>query len=393
MGVRVGEDTRVASTPVIDSDQHLYETRTVWGDHIDPGMRAEALRIEDDELGYPWLMWRDRKLGAVDVQYPRQTSELGERRERIRAGLPNDRDYDEELPRDYWDASARADQLANMGVDEAVVFPNFGLLWERPLDEADLGALTANMTAWNRWCGTVAADGRGQVHPVAHCTLRDADWLHAELTRLERDSVRLAMIAPATVDGRPLSHPDHDPIWRAFVEHGVTPLFHVANQKRPFEAGWYTEPEDSFVPPLESVFLWVPGALGATDLILNGVFDRIPELKLGIVELSAVWVPMFVMMLDGGYDFTTKLNGRAIAELQRRPSEYFYDRVRVSSFSYELPSRLTKQTRDIYMACSDYPHSEGTATPIADYANSVRPCSPEDAPAFFGENASFLISR
>ena len=38
-----------------------------------------------------------------------------------------------------------------MGVDEAVVFPNFGLLWERTLDD-DLGALTANMTAWNRWC-------------------------------------------------------------------------------------------------------------------------------------------------------------------------------------------------------------------------------------------------
>lgn len=384
----------MASTPVptriIDSDQHLYETRTVWADHIDPARRDDALRIEDDDLGYPWLMWRDRKLGAVDVQFPHQTTELGERRERIRAGLPALGDYDADLPLDYWDASARADRLAAMGVDEAVVFPNFGLLWERPLDE-DLGALTANMTAWNRWCATVATDGCGRVHPVAHCTLRDPDWLTAELARLERDNVRLAMIAPATVDGRALSHPDHDPIWRAFVDHGVTPVFHVANQRRPFDAGWYTEPEDSFVPPLESVFLWVPGALGATDLILNGVFERFPELKLGIVELSAVWVPMFVMMLDGGYDFTTKLNGRAIAELSKRPSEYFYDHVRVSSFSYELPSRLMQQTRDIYMCCSDYPHSEGTATPIADYAASVRPIAPDDAPAFFGANASFLL--
>ena len=38
-----------------------------------------------------------------------------------------------------------------MGVDQAVAFPNFGLLWERTLDE-DLGALTADITAWNRWC-------------------------------------------------------------------------------------------------------------------------------------------------------------------------------------------------------------------------------------------------
>ena len=42
---------------VIDSDQHLYETRTTWLDHIDPGRRDDALRIVDDELGYPWLSW------------------------------------------------------------------------------------------------------------------------------------------------------------------------------------------------------------------------------------------------------------------------------------------------------------------------------------------------
>ena len=86
--------------------------------------------------------------------------------------MPPLSNYDEDLPRDYWDASARADKLAEMGVDEAVVFPNFGLLWERTLD-ANLASLAANMTAWNRWCGSVVTDGRGRVHPVAHLTLRD----------------------------------------------------------------------------------------------------------------------------------------------------------------------------------------------------------------------------
>jgi hypothetical protein len=79
---------RDSATPVIDSDQHLYETRTTWLDHIDPGHRDDALCIVNDELGYPWLSWgADHKLGPVDVQMPGQTSELGDRRERIRAGL------------------------------------------------------------------------------------------------------------------------------------------------------------------------------------------------------------------------------------------------------------------------------------------------------------------
>ncbi len=376
--------------PVVDSDQHLYEPRAMWRDHIDPGRREDALRIDDDELGYPWLTWRGRRLQPADVQRPGQTSALGTLHERIRAGLPPETRYDEELPRDYWDAAARAERLAAMGVDGAVVFPNFGLLWERTLD-ADLGALTANMTAWNRWCASVAVDGRGKVHPVAHVTLRDERWILAELARLERDGVQLAMVAPALVDGRPLSHADHDRVWRAFVEHGVRPVFHVAEQRRPFADAWYTDPADAFVSTLDSVFLWTAAALACTDLILNGALERHPDLRIGIVELSAVWVPMFLMMLDGGSEFTARLNGRPLAPLPMRPSEYFRRQVRVSSFSYEMPARLIRQTGDLYMCCSDYPHSEGTATPLTDYADAAVPVGPEDAPGLFCENVSMLL--
>jgi predicted TIM-barrel fold metal-dependent hydrolase len=231
------------------------------------------------------------------------------------------------------------------------------------------------------------------VHPVAHLTLRDEQWLLTELARLERDGVRLAMIAPALVDSRPLSHPEHDPIWRAFVAHGVTPVFHVADQRRVFDDGWYTDPDDQGVPAIESVFLWTPAALACTDLILNGTLDRHPQLRIGIVELSAIWVPMFLMMLDGGAAFTAKLNGRPLAELSMRPSDYFRRQVRVSSFAYELPERMIKQTGDLYMCCSDFPHSEGTATPLQDYEGSARPLRPQDAPGLFGENAELLLTR
>lgn len=383
----------MSTTVVIDSDQHLYETRTLWRDHIDPRHRDDALAIDDDDLGYPWVTWRGRKLQPVDVQRPGQTSAIGEWHERIRRGEPPTERYDDTLPRDYWDPAARADKLAEMGVDEAVVFPNFGLLWERTLDES-LPALTANMRAWNRSCADVVTDGKHRVHPVAHLTLRDPAWLLDELASLERAGVKLAMVAPALVDGRPLSHPDHDRLWRAFVDHGVTPVFHVADQRRPFDDAWYTEPDSSFVAPLESVFLWTAAALAATDLILNGVFDRVGDLRVGIVELSAVWVPMWVMMLDGGFDFTTRLNGRPIAELRRRPSEYFFEQFRVSSFSYELPARLAAQSRDVYMCCSDYPHSEGTATPVTDYcANPRHGVAPDAAPGLFHENVEFLLRR
>jgi predicted TIM-barrel fold metal-dependent hydrolase len=373
---------------VIDSDQHLYETRSMWAEHIDPKWSEDALGIVDDELGYPWLSWRGKHLSLADVQMPGETTAIGRRRQRVLEGLAPEYDYDEALPSDYWEPRARVEKLDEMGLDQAVVFPNFGLLWERRLS-GDLGALTANMGAWNRWCAQVATEGAGRVHPVAHLTLRDPSWLENQLPQLSRAGVRLGMIAPAAVDGRPLSHPDHDRLWSAFVDNGVTPVFHVAEQPRVLDDAFYADHEEGGIQVLESVFLWVPAAVAVTDLIVNGILARHPQLRIGIVELSSIWVPQYLLMLDGGWDFTSRLNGKSVSQLELRPSDYFMRQVRVSSFSYEQPSRLTAKSADLYMCCSDYPHSEGTATPMDDYARSGS--SPDGASGLFHDNVSTLI--
>ena len=390
---------------MLDCDQHLYEYRGMWRDHIDPDARDLALELVDDDLGHTWLTWCGRRLGPADVQLPGETDAVGERRRRERAGEPPIARYDDALPRAYWEPSARLAVLDAMGVDGAMLFPNHGLLWEREVGEASRPALRANLTAWNRWCATVRADGRGLLHPVGHLALDDLGWLRRELAALERADVRTAMIAPALVDGKRLSHPDLDGVWRAFVDHGISPVFHVADQPRIFAEGWYaTDTGDSrgaadagrdFGPPvLESVFLHTAAAVACTDLIIHGVLDRHPDLRLGVVELSAVWVPMYLMMLDGGAAFVRRLNGRAPYDLPLPPSEYFIRQVRVSSFAYELPANLARQLRgaDLLMACSDYPHSEGTATPLADYARGATfGTTPADAPGLFGGNAEFLL--
>ena len=65
--------------------------------------------------------------------------------------------------------------------------------------------------------------------------------------------------------------------------------------------------------------------------------------------------------------------------------------MRVSSFSYEQPDRLMAKSADLFMCCSDYPHSEGTATPIEDYARGGG--SPDGAPGLFGDNIGTLLGR
>jgi hypothetical protein len=381
----------VLVTVIIDSDQHLYESRTLWRDYIDPGMRAEALRIEDDDVGTPLLRWRDDTISIAEVQVPGRSADIGNNHRRARAHQPPRERYDDVLPRDYWEPGARRAKLADLGVDEAVLFPNFGLLWERKL-QASLPAQLANMAAWNRWCIDVARDGGGQLHPVAHLSLRDPDWLLRQLGQLERGGVRLAMIAAGLVDGRPLSHADHDRSWAAFCEHGMTPVFHVADQVRPFADAWYTDEAEAFVPAVEAVFLYIPAALACTDLILNGKLERFPDLRIGIVELSSLWVPLYLMMLDGSWSFTSQINGWDVRRLPLSPSDYFRRQVRVSSFAYESPATLQQQVgKHLLMACSDYPHSEGTATPIVDYA--AFGSSVAEAPGLFHDNAAFLLRK
>jgi predicted TIM-barrel fold metal-dependent hydrolase len=372
---------------LIDADSHLFEPAGMWREYVDPADRDVALHMATDDLGYTWLMFGNRRLSLGGPHRPGDVDGIGVFRKRLIEGLPAQFDLGE-FTASYSDPKARLLQLDQAGFNASIMFPNYGIGWERPL-ENNLRATLANMTAWNRWIVEVAAGGSGRLYPVGHLSLRNLDWLDTQLVALAEGGIRLGLIPPALVNGRPLSHPDFDRAWAAFVEHGVTPVFHVANQARPFHEAWYGEDMEGGITPMSVVFIWTGAALALTDLILNGVLERYPDLRIGIMELSARWVPQHLQMMDGGYRHTARFNGES-AELPLMPSEYFRRQVRVAAFSYELPQQLIKHAGDIFMACSDYPHTEGTMTAIEDYAAAG--LKPDEASAgFFGGNASFLL--
>jgi predicted TIM-barrel fold metal-dependent hydrolase len=213
---------------------------------------------------------------------------------------------------------------------------------------------------------------------VAHVSLRDVDWAVAEIAALGRAGVRLAMVAPAPVEGKPLSHPDLDPVWAAFCDHGVSPVFHVGNFTRPLDPAWHhddPEPVDSL---LGSVFLWLAPAVAIANMAVHGTFERFPELRLGVVELTAGWFPTFLLHLDGASDFYTARHGRPLRALAQRPSDYVLRQVRVAALAYEGPAALVGQVgEDTFMFGSDWPHTEGILHPLADYEAAL----PADMPS------------
>ena len=376
---------------IIDVDQHLSEARTAWGDHIDPAFRDDALAVEEDELGWWWLTWRGRRLFTVEQQEPHHPELIGAERLRREAGKRATMSYDELVPASYHDPVARLEALDRFGVDASVLFPNYGLAWENVLAQ-DLPALNANLRAYNRWRVETLSPHADRLFGVAHLSLRDVDWAVAEIATLGAAGVRLAMVAPAPVEGKPLSHVDLDPVWAAFCDHGVTPVFHVGNFARPLDPAWYEgdpEPVDSV---MGSVFLSLAPAVAIANMALHGTFERFPELRLGVVELTAGWFPTFLLHLDGASDFYTARHGRPLRALAERPSDYVLRHVRVAALAYEGPALLVEQVgEDTFMFGSDWPHAEGIAEPRAGYERAIKTLPDSARTKIMGANAAWLL--
>jgi len=376
---------------IIDVDQHLFEPRTMWRDHIDPGLRDAALAIEDDERGYPWLTWRGERLYLAEVQFPGKVKQIGDLRQRIARGEPAEHRYEDVLPLEYTDAKARLARLDEWGLDGCVLFPNFGLLWEDLLS-GDVPALCGNMRAFNRWIAGVGGDGGGRLFGVAHLTLRDRDWALEEIASLGRAGVKLAMTAPAPVDGKALSDADLDPIWAAFCEHGVTPVFHVGAFRGPLDPAWYEGDPERVDRVMDSAFLWVAPAVALANMAVFGVFERFPDLRIGVIELTAHWVPQFLLMLDGAYGFYVARHGEPPKKLVNRPGEYVRRHVRVGALAYEQPAGLVSLVgEDTFMFGSDWPHAEGIADPLGDYESAVGELDASARTKLMGGNAAWLL--
>jgi predicted TIM-barrel fold metal-dependent hydrolase len=373
---------------VIDADAHLYETRDLWRSRTPRADRDLALEIRDDEHGYASLVLGDHHIEVLGIHDPGDVSQSGEFRLRRAAGLPPERPYDS-MPVDFWDVATRLETLDRFGIDATVLFGNCAIMWEAALWDDD-DATRVNMHAWNERCRELVVEGRGRVYPVAQLSLRDPHACEREVSRLAASGVRLAMIAPAPVHGRRLSHPEHERIWAALADHGIGLVFHIAQYPLPFDAAWVADDPDWSNPVLSSVFMWTAPALALADLVTRGVLARHRALRVGVVELMSAWVPLFLLQLDGGFSFHERFNGRPLASLDGRPSDEFRRQVRVASFGFERPLRLVEQAGDLFMFGSDYPHPEGLARPVADFTAAAG-AGPGQAPSLFGANAAWLL--
>jgi predicted TIM-barrel fold metal-dependent hydrolase len=125
-----------------------------------------------------------------------------------------------------------------------------------------------------------------------------------------------------------------------------------------------------------------------TSMVADGLFDRIPELKVLCVESGAGWAPYLMDRLDQKYSYA---GWRSPLEL--RPSEYLQRNVWFVAEPEErtIASQLELVGRDHILWGSDFPHVDSTLEAPALINQSVSGLSPEDRIRVLGGNAVQLF--
>ena len=235
--------------PVIDGDGHLTEPESAYRERLpEPYRSARPL--------YPHDGW-DRNLGE----------RMGHR------------------------VDTPAQQLGDMdreGIDVAVLFPTSGLAVGNVRDP-DLATALAH--AHNDWLADFCAAAPERLKGVGIVALQEPAEATKELERLAGQG-HVAVQVTTYVAWRKLSDRALDPFYAA-AERLELPL---AIHSQPRDAAG-TDRFDKFLA-VHAVAHPFEQMIAMAQLILGGVFERYPRLRVGFLESGAGWVPFWMDRLD-----------------------------------------------------------------------------------------------
>lgn len=386
MGKPMHATERLSFDGAVDADGHILEPPDLWETYLEPRYRDRALRFTKDERGLEQL-----EIGGKPSRMSTRGSPsvLGAMGDPELAAIQKDpeRTYLSEAPYGSMDPGERLDLLDAEGIDAAVLYTTVGLLWEAELDDVELSQ--AYTRAYNRWICEFCADSDRLV-PTAHLSLGDPVAAAAELERAVGEGARGAYVCPFTHDGRPLGHPDNDPVFAAAQDLGVPfaihPTFEPQWTKGTRMGGWEHVRQ---LRLLASVTASDGVRHQFTTLFDHGVFDRFPTLKVLVLESGGGWLGYWLDRIDAVYGHT--FIGTRVP-LEHKPSDYFAERIWVSCDPDErtIP-HLAERFGDRFLWASDFPHADHTPAYLADLDELAGLLPEHRRGPFLGGNARTLF--
>ena len=163
--------------------------------------------------------------------------------------------------------------------------------------------------------------------------------------------------------------PEDDRFWAAALDLDMPLTIHTSFPQRTrgrdvYHLGYPKQPQGEERPPdfLQRIArhgIYHCGAVEASQLILDGVFDRFPTLRIYWAENNIGWIPYFYQQMDQAYKVSASWAERLLGlkRLSRLPSEYLREHALWGFFDDPIGVELRHHVGvDKIMWSTDFPH-------------------------------------
>jgi uncharacterized protein len=377
---------------VVDADSHWAEPPDLFTSRAPAEYRDRVPRVEEVDGQPTWVfdghpVGRHSAAGVIARDGHKESSykalyEWGH--EEVHVGA--------------YDPRVRLAVMDECGIDAQVIFPS-----TIGLGGQDLGLVEDQVLCrvaieiYNDGMAEIQAESNNRLLPMPLMPAWDIDTCIAEAKRVAALGARGVNM---TSDPQDLGAPDlanraWDPFWDVCAEYQLPVHFHIgASVTAMTFFGQYFWPSHPLNTQLAigGSLLFIGNARVVTNLILTGMFDRHPDLKMVSVESGVGWIPFILETLD--YEMAENAPSE-LAELKKMPSEYFRSNL-YATFWFEknrnkLPDLIEAVGEDNILFETDFPHPTCLyPKPLEAVEAKMATLTPEIRAKILGENARKL---
>ena len=371
-----------------DADSHIMETRDWIANFTDADIRARLPEMSLLKSGT-----KSFEIIQEAVVKQRERASLGTTAIDVVKGLKG-----WSAPGAF-DAGERKAALDDLGFNRQLVFSTFSASQYMHHDDMDVryGGIRAHNRAMSAFCGK---DPR--LIAAGQLSLADPRRCVTEMSEGVRLGCGAFWIPGMPVGDKSPGHPEFDMVWQAFCDLNLPFLLHVGPNSptkiASYENNGKPRPKDitgaeggENLRVRDFMLLSIGPQQFLTALVFDGVFERFPRLRGGVIELGAGWVPEYLRTLDLSQKIF-KRTDRSVAALPLKASEYIRRALKFTPFPGEDVGRLICDAGSgLFMFSSDYPHPEGTDDPIGRFERTLQGISEEAKAKFYSGNFQEML--
>ncbi len=295
---------------VFDADAHVVEPKNLWERFLDERYQHRV----SWQQPFPGM---DRfRPATVDGRYTQSTKTLyGRQQEAVRWTTEAMVAKYGEVVNKGFDGASVAESMKIEGVDLMVLYGPGYDMWVDGIDP-DLQAGMAR--AYNRWAEEMRETSSGRVLAAGPVPLNDVTRAVEEVRyAYEQLGMRCFWARPNPFNKRTLGDRYFDPLWQILQDLDVPFATHEFMGLVGPSAG-----EDRFSSFVEwhSCVHQMEAQMALLAMIVNGVYERFPKLRVAYMEAGSAWLPSWLHRIEEHVELAGWLE---TPECTKPPVEYF----------------------------------------------------------------------